>query len=97
MAPVDTTGNVDEHIFVQRLNSPHSQTGSIKRPLPNLPENEELCQSIPDHTYPNDAIFVPSAVSDNNPLSHNPISTNDNHIIDIDDNPSYNFNDDTYI
>ena len=92
MAPVDTTGNVDEHVFVQRLNSPHSQTGSIKRPLPNLPENEELCQSIPDHTYPNDAIFVPSAVSDNNP-----ISTNDNHIIDIDDNPSYNFNDDTYI
>ena len=71
MAPVV---NVDEHVFVQRLNS--SQIASIKRPLPKLPENEELCQSIPDHTYPKDAVFVPSAVSDNNPLSHNPMSTN---------------------
>ena len=93
MAPVDTTGNVDKHVFVQGLNSSHSQTASIKHPLPKLPaEKEEICKSIPDHTYPKDAVFVPPAVSNNNP--NNPTSANDIHIID--NNPCYNFNDDTY-
>ena len=92
MAPVDTIiGNVDKHIFVQRLNTSHSQTASIKRPLPKLPE-KEICKSIPDRTYPKDAVFVPPAVSNNNP--NNPTSANDNHIID--NNPCYNFNDNTY-
>ena len=98
MAPVDTTGNIDKHIFVQRLNS-SSQTASIKRPLPKLPEKEEICKSIPDHTYPKDAVFVPPAVSNNNPISHmhnNPISKSGGHMIDIDNNPCYSFNaDDT--
>ena len=40
MAPVDTTGNVDKHVFVQRLNLSHSQTAFINRPLPKLPEKE---------------------------------------------------------
>ena len=92
MVPVDTTGNVDRHVFVQRLNSSHSQTASIKRPLPKLPEKEEICKSIPDRTYPKYAVFVPPAVSNNNP--NNPTSANDIHIID--NNPCYNFNDHTY-
>ena len=101
MAPVDKTGNVHKHVFVQRLNSSHSQTASIKSPLPKLSEKEEICKSIPDHTYPKDAVFVPSAVSNNNPISHmhnNPISKSGGHTIDINNNPCYSFNDDdTYI
>ena len=58
MATVDTTGNVDKHIFVQRLNSSHSQTASIKHSLLKLPEKEEICKSIPDRTYPKDAVFI---------------------------------------
>ena len=87
---------VDKHVFVQRLNPPHSQTASIKRPLPKLPEKEEICKSISDHTYPKDAVFVPSAVSNNNAISHMHKSTNDNHVTDIDNNPCYNFDDDKY-
>ena len=85
---MDTTGNVDKHIIVQRLNS---QAASIKCHLPKVPE------SIP---YPKDTIFVPIAVSDNNPVSHldtNPIFTNGNQIINIDNNPCYNLDNDTYI
>ena len=39
MAPVGTTGNVDKHVFVQKLNS---NDDLLKCHLPEIPEEKEI-------------------------------------------------------
>ena len=67
MAPVDTTGNVDKHVFVQKLNS---NDGLLKCHLPEIPEEKEIYMSITEDTIP-----VPiTCTCTNNPSYDKPLS-----------------------
>ena len=81
MAPVGTTGNVDKHVFVQKLNS---NDDFLKCHLPEIPKEKEIYMPITEDTIP----LPITCTCTNNPSYDKPLS--------IYDNPSYTSNEDIY-